>query len=633
MSICGICGVANLDGTMANGDIIRKMTDVIAHRGPDGEGQFLDGPVGLGHRRLAILDLSSAGAQPMANDQGNLYITYNGEVYNHQELRVELEAKGFQFQSHSDTEVVLKAYEAWGEACVGRFNGMFAFAIWNRSARQLFLARDRYGIKPLYLHATPRRFAFASEMKALLAGGGVERRLDPVALREYFTFQNVFSDRTLLEGIRILPPGHTLTLELGTGRTKTAQYWDYRFKAGTSSFEAAADRLRLRFQEAVKRQIVSDVTVGAHLSGGMDSGSIVAVASRSIANLMTFTGGFDVRGADPMEATFDEREPAEAMASKFGVEHYEMVMHAGDMRRILPTLVWHLEDLRVGMSWPNFYIDRLASRFVKVALSGTGGDELFAGYPWRYRVAAGARTRKEFADRYFSYWQRLVPEAEHGSFFTVGVMDATRDAAPRRAFDAVLADDGLPEDAPMERALYFELRTFLHGLLVMSDKLSMAHSLELRVPFLDNEVVDLALTIPTAYKLAAENNGLEVDENILGHKEMYLRRSNEGKRVLRHAMRGLVPDEILDRTKQGFSPPDGTWFRTRSMPYLRETLLSKEALGRGYIQEAAVRRVLDEHANGVANHRLLLWSLLCFEWWCRLFLDEEAPPTINGAAA
>jgi asparagine synthase (glutamine-hydrolysing) len=317
--VCGFAGVCNLRGEPVADSLLRRMTDVIAHRGPDGEGHYTDGPVGLGHRRLAIIDLSEAGHQPMANETGDVILVYNGEIFNFQALRVQLEALGHRFHSRTDTEVVVHAYEEWGAACVRRFNGMFAFAVWDRVRRRLFLARDRYGVKPLYWYLRDGAFVFASEVKAILVHPRVSPTVSGPALREYFAFQNVFSDLTLFDGIRLLPPGSILTLEVAAGAEPMIErYWD--FPTPDESLERAdprelEERLLFLFQQAVTRQLVSDVPVGAYLSGGMDSGSIVAVAVRDVPRLTTFTGGFDLTSASGLELGFDERRDSTSGAT------------------------------------------------------------------------------------------------------------------------------------------------------------------------------------------------------------------------------------------------------------------------------------------------------------------------------
>ena len=640
--MCGIAGVCNLNGQPVQQGLLKQMTDAIAHRGPDGEGQYVDGPVGLGHRRLAVIDLSPAGSQPMANRQGDVTITYNGEIYNYRELRTSLEAKGYRFRSQTDTEVVLHSYEHWGEECVHKFNGMFAFGILDarpggsqsqhanpNGHGRLFLARDRYGIKPLYYHYSNGLFLFASEIKALLKHPSIKARVCYPALSEYFTFQNIFTDLTLFEGIRLLPSGCTLTVDpLARQPLVQRRYWDYDFTRddlGMSRQECAEEVLRL-FDQAVTRQLVADVPVGSYLSGGMDSGSITAVASRHIPRMHTFTCGFDLSSASGMELAFDERPASEQMANLFKTEHYENVLHAGDMEQVLPDLIWHLEDLRVGQCYPNYYVARLASKFVKVVLSGGGGDELFGGYPWRYYSALPASTGDEFYRAYYDYWQRLIPDNDRRDFFNERTYAEVREHQAFDAFRSVFAGKELlleTSDEMVNASLYFEIKTFLHGLFLVEDKLSMAHSLETRVPFMDNDLVDLAQRIPAKYKLRELTGESQVDENELGGKvERFYRDTGDGKLVLRDALATLLPSEVTSRAKQGFSAPDASWFRGESIDYVNKLLRNPNARVNEYINTSYVNRVLDEHTDGRVNHRLLIWSLLSFEWWCRLFLDS-----------
>jgi asparagine synthase (glutamine-hydrolysing) len=625
--MCGIAGIYDTAGRPVDAQAVGRMCGVIAHRGPDGQGIYTSGHVGLGHRRLAIIDLTEAADQPMANEDGSLVIVFNGEVFNFPKLRAELTSKGHSFHSRSDTEVVLHGYEEWGEDVVDHLNGMFAFVIWDSTRDRIFMARDRFGVKPLYYAFDGSRFLFGSEVKALLEAFTWSRRVDPRALLEYFTFQNIFSDLTLFEGVRLLPAGHTATVERGGSTLAARRFWDFT-PGGASpsdiSFEEATSELRSRIEHAVVRHLMSDVPVGSYLSGGMDSGSLVAIASQSIPNLMTFTGGFDLTLATGIEQNFDEREAAEQMSRLFRTDHYEMVLHGGSMVRVLPRLVWHLEDLRVGMSYQNYYIAQLASRFVRVCLAGGGGDEMFAGYPWRYLPLLSTASEEEFDRASYRAWQRLIPEEERAAFFTPSVLDGAADHSTFDAYRSVYGPGaertgGWSPSTALDREMYFEAKTFLHGLLIVEDKIASAHSLETRVPFLDNELVDFVLTLPAEYKLNIEGlrgNGASLPDG----SEL---RSSDGKHVLRAAMRGLVPDEILQKKKQGFSTPDDSWYRSESADYIRELLLSDRALARGYFQPDYIRRVMDEHTRGATNHRLLIWSLMSFEWWNRIFIDEE----------
>jgi asparagine synthase (glutamine-hydrolysing) len=634
--MCGIAGILNVDGSPVSINVLKRMTDAVRHRGPDGEGFWTNSFVGFGHRRLAIIDLSPAGHQPMQSGDGACVLAFNGEVYNFQNLRVELEAKGYAFRSQTDTEVLLNAYCEWGDACVHRLNGMFAFAVWDSRRNRIFLARDRYGVKPLYYRFERGTLLFASEVKAILQHPDVSVRVDVPALNEYFSFQNIFTDRTLFEGVRLLPAAHTLSVTLGdVGSFRTCRYWDYDFReeAGGSEAEYVEELQRL-FEGAVNRQLISDVEVGAYLSGGMDSGAVTSIAARNFPNLKTFTAGFDLSSASGLELGFDERRKAEFLSSRYGTEHYEVVLKAGDMERVMPQLVWHLEDLRVGQSYPNYYVARLASRFVKVVLSGAGGDELFAGYPWRYYRAVVNDDAEHYAEKYYRYWQRLIPDSRKPSFFAPAIYPQVLDHQTRDVFRAVMNGKALDVQGPedyVNRSLYFEIKTFLHGLLVVEDKLSMAHSIETRVPFLDNDLVDFALRVPVRYKLRNLTNVVRLNENEPGAKtERYFNETGDGKLLLRKALARHVPQDYAEGAKQGFSAPDASWFKGASIDYIRKLLFDKRALLYDFIQPETAQALMNEHFTGQRNHRLLIWSFLCFEWWCRTFLDGQPQPATTA---
>lgn len=618
--MCGIAGYLDFSGDTASCTILRGMTDAIAHRGPDGEGHYVDGACGLGHRRLAIIDLSPAGHQPMQTADLRYVISYNGEVYNFLELRTELEALGHRFHSSTDTEVILEAYAQWGPACISRFNGMFAFVIWDRQEKALFLARDRYGIKPLYYAFCGHMFIFASEIKAILQHPSCRPGLDKEALLEYFTFQNFFTDRTLWNGVRMFPAGHHATIRQTSSVSglEPVEYWDFSFTEPDNGNDDTAyveefDRL---FRQAVDRQLVSDVELGSYLSGGMDSGSITAVAAGRLPYIKTFTCGFDLRSASGLELGYDEREKAEYMSYVFRTEHYEMVLKSGDMERCMQALVHHLEEPRVGQSYPNYYAAKLASRFVKVCLAGTGGDELFGGYPWRYYRAVTNDTFEQYVDKYYAYWQRLIPNTTIHQVFAPIWNDVghvwTRDIF-RDVFRAHAECLTSPVDY-VNHSLYFEAKTFLHGLLVVEDKLSMAHSLETRVPFLDNDLVDFAMHVPVRLKLRRLEEVARLNENEPGQKlEKYFQRTRDGKLLLREAMRRYIPQEITDNVKQGFSAPDASWFRGDSMAYVRRRLLDRSAAIYDLLDRDAILALVNEHLNGGVNRRLLIWSLLNIE--------------------
>jgi asparagine synthase (glutamine-hydrolysing) len=647
ITMCGIAGMYHLQRERIPVHCLKNMCDAIEHRGPDDEGyvffnvrnepfkdegfwvekgsnmpanrrrddwsSMLDGNsdfnFALGHRRLAIIDLSSAGHQPMSNRANGIWISYNGEIYNFKELRTELKAKGHYFLSESDTEVIIHLYEECGEQAFGKLNGIFGFALWDGRKNRLYLVRDRYGAKPIYYTVQDNILCFASEVKALLQVDGIRARLDHKALREYFTFQNTFGSTTLFDNISMLEQGHFLVIE--NDNISRHQYWDFSFEETEDRGEDYfVGRLSELLRETIQRQLVSDVPVGSYLSGGLDSGTITALASEHVPRLMTFTGGFDVATAVSIEGYFDERDKAELISRKFGTEHYQMVIHAGDLEWALPRVIWHAEDLRVGMSYPHYYLSRLAGKFVKVVLAGPGGDETLGGYPWRYQVFNQCRSLDDFEAAAYNYWSRLVPDNKIKQFFTPQTQAEFGDYSPLRSLRQVL--NGAPGDSFFRRALYLDAKAFLHGILVIEDKLSMAHSLESRVPFLDNELVDFATSIPSQYLINRSwIERAKSDVNV------------SGKYVLRRAMENILPREIIENRKQGFSPPDQSWYMQQLVKYIRGTILSERSLDRGFFQKQFIENVLEEHISGRTNHRLLIWSLLSFEWWNRLFIDGE----------
>lgn len=623
--MCGITGILNLNSEPISISVLKKMTGVITHRGPDAEGFWVNSYVGFGHRRLSIIDVSSLGNQPMQTEDGRFIIAYNGEIYNYVNLRVELESKGYTFFSKSDTEVVLKSYVEWGADCVKKFNGMFAFAVWDKEKNTLFLTRDRYGIKPLYYYCKDDVLLFASEIKSIVQHPKYKFNISLEALNEYFTFQNIFSDLTMFRDIYILPNASYICYNyMQKGIPEIKKYWDYNFNNDDTLDETdCINELKRLFEQAVERQLQSDVEIGSYLSGGLDSGSITSIAAKRFPNLKTFTCGFDLSSASGLELAFDEREKAEFLSNLYKTEHYEVVLKAGDMERIMSQLIWHLEDLRVGQSYPNYYVARLASKFVKVVLSGAGGDELFAGYPWRYYRAMVNNNAEQYIDSYYNYWQRLINDSDKKMFFVTDLHNEilkrnTRDIF-KSVFDNMELESGTPEDY-VNRSLYFEIKTFLHGLLVVEDKLSMAHSLETRVPFLDNDLVDFAMKIPVKYKLKNLTNVVRLNENEPGLKNIkYYEKTNDGKNILRKTLSYYVTDVYPQNHKQGFSAPDASWFKGESINYIKNILFNKNARIYDYIQPKTAQKLVNEHFDGKVNRRLLIWSLLCFEWWNKIF--------------
>lgn len=622
--MCGIAGVVDLSGKSISPVALKEMTDAVAHRGPDGEGHWIDRNVGLGHRRLSIIDLSPAGHQPMLSADGRFVLTFNGMIYNHRELRAELEAAGYQFRSNSDTEVLLNSLIEWGTDALLRFNGMFAIGLFDTVTRELLLARDRYGIKPLYIAHQGNVLAFGSEQKALLAYPGIKPVLDTAGLAEYFTFQNILTNRTLLQGIELLPAGTFARIDTRSQsiRIEPRTYWDFKFEEPTGrvaderEYIEELDRL---FVQSVNRQLLSDVELGSYLSGGMDSGSITAIASQSFKQLKTFTCGFDLSSASGMELAYDERSKAEAMSAEFKTEHYEIILKSGDMERSLSKLAWHLEEPRVGQSYPNLYAAQLASKFVKVVLSGAGGDELFGGYPWRYFRASASQSFDEYIDNYYSYWQRLTTPSEFQQLFSPIWSDVSQVSTKeifRNVYHSHENDLQTPADY-INHSLYFEAKTFLHGLFVVEDKISMAYGLETRVPFMDNDLVDFATKVPVNLKLNNLEQVQRLNENETGSKtDAFYQRTKDGKQILRNAMARHIPDVVAKREKQGFSSPDASWFKGESIDFVKRQL-GADAPIRDVLNSDSISELIESHVSGTQNRRLLIWGLLNVNEWLR----------------
>ena len=665
--MCGIAGFLSLTNPSTNVNYLKPMVDKISHRGPDDAGYLCfhtgsrhnrnisfyhnltdnefkniedmlpviesssvqrelhnhDYDLCMGHRRLSIIDVSYAGHQPMSDLSKNIWITYNGEIYNFKELRNELVKLGHRFKSNTDTEVIIYSYIEWGINCVKKFNGMFAFSLYDNYKKKFYLARDRYGIKPVYYHITSENtLVYASEIKSILEYKDYKSEIDKEALLEYFTFQNIFTNKTLHKDIQILEAGHYFEINLLSKEIEKIQYWDFDFSESENvkderEYTEELDRL---LTQAVTRQLVSDVPVGSYLSGGMDSGSITAIASKHFQQsndyLKTFTVGFDLSSASGMELSFDERAKAEYMSYKFQTEHYEMVLKSGDMERCMHDFAYHLEEPRVGQSYPNYYAAKLASKFVKVVLSGAGGDELFAGYPWRYYKAVNNGSYDDYIDKYYSFWKRLIDNKDIKKVFGPIANDVSN-VWTRDIFSNVFktpVKNQTPEEY-INHSLYFEAKTFLHGLLVVEDKLSMAHSLEIRVPFLDNDLVDFAQKIPVKFKLSNLSKVVKMDENEIGK----LQKTNDGKLILRKSMSKHIPENIHKAVKQGFSGPDNSWFKGESIEFVGEKLLDSNAKIYQYMDKKSTQKLINQHLSGEQNRRLFIWSLLNFEEWCNVY--------------
>jgi asparagine synthase (glutamine-hydrolysing) len=597
------------------------MCQVIRHRGPDDEGIHVEPGVALGMRRLSIIDLST-GHQPIHNEDRTVWTVFNGEIYNYRELRKELEAAGHRFYTSSDTETIVHAYEQWGEAAFGRLRGMFGIALWDRPRRTLLLARDRAGIKPLHYAERDRRLYFGSELKSLLAAGAVDREIDLEALDHYLSFLYAPRDRSLFKGVSKLPPGHYL--RWADGRAEVREYW--RIGAAESfdgSPEEAAGQLRHVLADAVRSHMMSDVPLGAFLSGGVDSSTVVGLmAEASDRPVKTFSIGFD-------EPQFDELEHARTVARHFGTDHHEFVVRP-DGLSILDRLIEHFDEPFADSSAiPTWYVSEIARRHVTVVLSGDGGDELFGGYD-RYlphsRVARFDRlplpakrhvagllwpllphgvpgknflrhVSRDDDGRYLDSIAFFQPD-EKAALYTPDVRRVVRGAGAERELAHHFAR--FASLTPHSRMMRFDFETYLpEDVLTKVDRMSMAHSIESRVPLLDNNVIDFAATLPAAWKIA----------------------SGRRKHILKEAVKGFLPPGILDRRKQGFGVPLGVWFRGGLTDVFSDVLSSPRARQRGYFEPTFVDRLVAEHLGGKRDHTLRLWQLLVFELWHRHYLD------------
>ena len=628
--MCGIAGKVCFDRTAAvDPCLIERMTDAIRHRGPDDGGVWVDGPVGLGNRRLSIIDLSARGHQPMSNEDGTVWIAFNGEIYNFAELRAELAGQGHTFRSNTDTEPIVHLYERDGVECVARLRGMFAFAIWDGRRRRLFLARDRLGKKPLFYYCGRDALVFGSEPKAILQDPDVPREADPAAIRQYLTYGYVPSPQSAFAGFRKLPPAHYLVLD--NGRADVRRYWTLHYQPKrTTSEEALGEELLALLEESVRLRLISDVPLGALLSGGVDSSAVVALMRRvSAARVKTFSIGFD-------RPEYDELRYARTVAAHLETDHHELVVRP-DAIGMLPRLVWHYnEPFADSSALPSFAVCEMARRHVTVALTGDGGDEMFLGYD-RYvaanlsarfdliprgvrraasavlaRLPLGAPKSSMHRLRRFAEVAAVPPADRYGrwmAFFdgedrTLLAPDfAQATAAPAFALleTALGRSDG---DSPAEAASDADVQLYLpDDLLVKMDIASMAHSLEVRSPLLDHRVVEFAASLPSRLKLR-------------GLVQKYL---------LKRTMREMVPAEILGRRKMGFGVPIDSWFRGELREVAYDTLLDGRTIGRGYFRADAVRRLLDEHVAGTSHHHSRLWNLLMLELWHRMFIDQPCP--------
>ncbi|MGH9940780.1 MAG: asparagine synthase (glutamine-hydrolyzing) [Pyrinomonadaceae bacterium] len=641
--MCGIAGFVEselrtgAEDTRKRAAVLDRMCRIITHRGPDDQGTMVEGNVALGMRRLSIIDLAG-GHQPISGCGGRVSVVFNGEIYNFQELQKELEARGHHFHTHSDTEAIVHAYEEYGERSVERLRGMFAFALWDERERMLFIARDRVGKKPLYYTLTPQgTLVFGSELKSLLEHPEVGRELNFEALDAYLTFGYVPDPLSIFRDVHKLPPGHHLTF--ADGRISIKQYWDFNFEpVEVRPEEEYLEELRALLDEAVRVRLVSDVPLGAFLSGGVDSSTVVGLMARASGRpVKTFSIGFN-------EDSYSELKYARVTAEHFGTEHHEFIV-TPDICHIVDELAWHFDEPFADSSAiPTYMVSKLAREHVTVALSGDGGDELFAGYT-RYvvdqRRSGFARLPRPLRRGVMAPLSRNLPHGARGRNFLHNVAldpleryidsistytSLTRPALYRADFRRQL---GASDVAPASRfrdyaarvrtgnavdpLLYLDSKTYLPGdILTKVDRMSMAVSLEARVPLLDHKLIEFVTRIPAELKL----KGLTT------------------KHIFKRAVRGLVPDEILDRPKQGFGVPIPQWINSQLRERIRETLTDTRARGRGYFEPGYVSLMLDEHERGRRDHSAQLWSLFMLELWHRTFMDGARPtaPVVRPVA-
>jgi asparagine synthase (glutamine-hydrolysing) len=639
--MCGLCGVAVPDRSSrrVDRDLIERMNATIAHRGPDGEGIFVQHGIGLGHRRLSIVD-PTHGAQPMSARHGEVQMVYNGEVYNHPTLMPELQAAGVQYRTHCDTETILHLYEREGREMPKRLRGMFAFAIWDARSRELLLARDRFGVKPLYyVHTADGALYFASEIKALLAADAVRASLNLRAFPDYLANHGTCGDETLFEGVKRLPPGHTLVWRDGTIRID--RYWSLSFNP--AAIDQRPDRVlideyRERFRESVRLRLMADVPLGMFLSGGIDSASITAMMSTLVSDpIKTFSVAFAEREANEMAW-------ARLVASRYRTDHHEIVVTPEQFFGALPALVWHEDEpIAHPSSIALNFVSRLAAERVKVVLTGEGSDETLAGYGrYRYTVwnmalgriaegltgSVGRRLGSALIDGLpkGSRWQNRLRRTAMNRAATLDDLYfdnfAVFDRAAIRALLAPALRETLGAVDPysvahellrdtdagslLNRLLHVDLFTYLHELLMKQDQMSMAASIESRVPFLDHPLVEFTATLPERLKL----------------------RGRTTKYILREAMRDFLPPEILSRAKMGFPVPIGRWFRGEYRAVVDEYILGSRATSREIFDPLYVQALVQEHQNGHRDHSERLWALANVEIWHRIFIDGEAPDSV-----
>ena len=624
--MCGISGVVDLAGTREiDRTTLERMTDLQQHRGPDGRGFHYGKGIGLGHRRLSIIDVAG-GAQPIYNEDRTVAVTYNGEIYNYQGLMGSLVASGHSFETKSDTEVIVHGWEQWGESCVEKFNGMFAFAVWDDRQKTIFLARDRLGIKPLYYAVTKTNYlVFGSELKAILAFPDISRELDPEAIEEYFTLGYVSEPRSILMDVRKLPPGHTLKLERGQLRAEPRQYWDVSFDTSSPTTTAQEEELASRLKTAVEKRLMSEVPLGAFLSGGVDSSSVVAMmASLSGEPVKTCAIAFG-------EKDFDESRFAEQVANSFNTEHTVRRVDPSDFSLLDELVDVYDEPFADSSAIPTYRVCETARAQVTVALSGDGGDENFAGYRRHRWHMVEERVRRQMPDairrplfglvgalypkldwaprifRAKATLQGIARDSLEGYLHSVSILptDMGRTLFSRdfdESLDGYRAVEVFRRHAsngpthPLSKIQYIDLKTYLPGdILTKVDRASMAHSLEVRVPLLDHEFVEWVATLDPSWKL----------------------RGREGKYILKRAMTNYLDHGILYRDKMGFGVPLAYWFRGPLKDRLRESVLGPSLAEIGVFNMDTVKRLVEQHQAGIRDYSAVLWALLMFVGFLR----------------
>lgn len=619
--MCGIVGVWNFNGNSVDKVLLRRMTAVLSYRGPDGDGFFVDKFVGLGHRRLAIIDLSEKGKQPMSNQEGTIWVVFNGEVYNFKELRKDLESKGHRFNSNTDTEVIIHAYEEYGEQCVNYFRGMFAFAIWDVNKKQLFLARDRVGKKPLVYYKDSERFVFASEIKAIIEDKSVKRVVSQESLSHYLSYGYIPAPLTIFNNIFKLLPGHYLVVD-SEGNITTKQYWDLQFKETTHSEDYYCKKTLELLEESTKIRMFSDVPLGAFLSGGVDSSAVVAMmAKNSEKPIKTFSIGFE-------EQEFNELPHARIIAEKFNTDHKEFIVKP-DAIKILPKLVWYYnEPFADSSALPSYYLAQLTKKHVTVSLNGDGGDENHAGYdriramkilniykkiPKLARKIINTSIEKLPEKRNIKAAKRFINASnfdDYDSYYSFLNMfnDRERDAVlqTNKYYDSskIMKNEfkNCNSNVLGNKILYFEIKRYLpDDLLVKIDIATMANSLEARSPFLDHNMLEFTATIPFNLKV----------------------RLLKQKYILIKALKDIIPQNILNRKKQGFVVPIDSWFRNDLKNYAHDILTSNTFRNRNLFDYYQINKIIDEHQSNNKDHKHKLWSLLWLELWFREFIDKN----------